>query len=55
MREKRIKVCWPREMENIALILDFSVLVLKRSGNILFLSLEVCEDTSSNPTINLFY
>lgn len=55
MREKRIKVCWFREMENIVLIFDFLVLVFKRFGNILFLFLEVCEDIFSNFIINLFY
>lgn len=55
MREKKIKVCWSREMENIALILDFPGLALKRPGNILFLSLKVHECTCSNLTINPFY
>lgn len=53
MMEKRIKVCWPRKMENVALILIFEVLSSRDQA--IFCFLEVCEGTCSNLTINPCY
>lgn len=54
-RKEERYICWPRETRNGALIFDSPGLVLKRPGNILFLSLEVYDGSSSNLTIHPLY
>lgn len=53
MMEKRIKVYWPRKMENVALILIFQV--WSSRDETIFCFLEVYEGTCSNLTINPCY